>query len=281
MKTIIDNVFVDENIYFNHFYGEDIDIDDFPLEPHTHDVCELLFLRKGNPKYTVEGKTYKLSKNTLIFSRPGDRHMIHFDCSGPYERYNILYDEKKLPFDLYRKIPPKLDIINFDGNSIVCELFKKLDYYSEHFEGEKLGKLMKSFVEELFFNISIAVDENNADDHSSASANPFITAALTYIEENLTSPITIDSICEELYITKSHLHHLFVNHLQIIPKKYILSKRLNLARKAIRAGQKPIEACMQSGFSDYSTFYRDYRNFFGHCPSDELNHEPDRSVGRS
>jgi len=281
VKTIIDNVFVDENIYFNHFYGENIDVEDFPLEPHTHDVCELLFLRKGTPKYTVEGKTYKLSKNTLIFSRPGDRHMIHFDYSGPYERYNILYDEKKVPFDLYRKIPPKLDIINFDGNSIVCELFKKLDYYSEHFEGEKLGRIMKSFVEELFFNISIAVDENNAADHSSASANPFITAALTYIEENLTSSITIDSICEELYITKSHLHHLFISHLQISPKKYILSKRLNLARKAIRSGQKPIEACMQSGFSDYSTFYRDYRNFFGHCPSDELNHEPDRSVGRS
>lgn len=278
---LIDNVYIDENIYFNHFYGESVDIEDYAHEPHIHDVCELLFIKKGTPKYFVEGKSYKLSKNTLVFSRPGDRHKIYFDESGPYERYNILYDEKKIPFDLYRKIPPKLDIINFDGNTIVTDLFKKSDYYCEHFEGEKLGKLMTSIVEEIFFNISIAIDENKATDHSSASANPFITAALTYIEENLTANITIDSICDELYITKSHLHHLFINHLQISPKKYILSKRLGLAKKAIRAGLKPIEACMQSGFSDYSTFYRDYKNHFGHSPSQELNFEPDRVIIRS
>ncbi len=278
MRTIIDNVFVDENIYFNHFYGERIDVEDFPLEPHTHDVCELLFLKKGNPEYLVEGKAYRLSKNTLIISRPGDRHAIHFEETGPYERYNILYDERKLPFDLYGTIPAKLDIINFDGNSLVCELFKKADYYSEHFEGEKLGRLMSSLVEEIFFNISIAVKDIDVSDYSAVSANPLISSALAYIEKNLTANITIESICNELYITKSHLHHLFVSHLKISPKKYILSKRLGLARRAIRSGRKPIEACMQSGFSDYSTFYRDYKNFFGHCPSEELNFKPDKNV---
>ncbi len=281
MKSLVDNVFVDENIYFNHFSIDEIDIEEFAGEPHIHDVCELLFIKRGNPRYFVEGKSYKLSKNTLVFSRPGDRHKVFFDEPGPYERYNILYDEKKIPFDLYKKIPAKLDIINFDGNAMVCDLFKKADYYCEHFKGEKLGVLMKSLTEEIFFNISIAIDENELSDHSSASANPFIIAALGFIEENLTSNLSIDTICDELYITKSHLHHLFINHLQISPKKYILSKRLNLAKKAIRAGQKPIEACMQSGFSDYSTFYRDYKNFFGHCPSEELNFEPDRSVVKS
>ena len=281
VKIVFDNAYIDENIYFNHFFGEDIDIEEYAGEPHIHDVCELLFLKKGNPKYFVEGKNYKLGKNTLVFSRPGDRHKIYFEETGPYERYNILFDEKKLPFDLYTKIPPMLDIINFDGNSVVCDIFKKADYYCERFTGDKLGRLMVSMVEEIFFNISIAVDDNTITDHSSASANPFVSAALSYIEENLTSNITIDSICEELYITKSHLHHLFTNHLQISPKKYILSKRLSLAKKAIRAGQKPIEACMQSGFSDYSTFYRDYKKAFGHCPSEELDFEPDRIATRA
>ena len=281
MKIITDNVFVDENLYFNHLSIDELDTEEFAGEPHTHDVCELLFLKRGTPKYFVEGKNYKLSKNTLVFSRPGDRHKVYFDESCLYERYNILYDEKKIPFDLYTRIPSNLDIINFDGNAVVCDLFKKADYYCEHFSGEKLGRLMSGLVEEIFFNISIAIDENEVSDHSSASANPFITAALNYIEENLTSNITIDSICEELYITKSHLHHLFINHLQISPKKYILSKRLNLAKKAIRAGHKPIEACMQSGFSDYSTFYRDYKNLFGHSPSRELDFEPDRRATMS
>ena len=259
---------------------ERINPDDFPAEPHTHDVCEILFLKKGTPKYFVEGKNYRLGKNCLVLSRAGDRHKIYFDEPGSYDRYNILYDEKKLPFDLYSKIPANVDIINFDGNSVVCDLFKKTDYYYEHFEGEKLGKLLSGIVEEIFFNISIAIEENSAT-NISASANPLITAALGFIEENLTSNLSIDIICEKLYITKSHLHHLFISHLQISPKKYILSKRLNLAKKAIRSGQRPIEACMQSGFSDYSTFYRDYKNFFGHCPSEELDFEPDIDITKS
>lgn len=272
-------VYKDENIAYNHSQLEQINPDNYPAEPHTHDVCELLFLKKGNPRYFVEGRNYKLGKNCLVLSRAGDRHKIYFDEPGPYDRYNLLYDEKKLPFDLFSKIPANIDIINFDGNSVVCDLFKKTDYYYEHFEGEKLGKLLSGIVEEIFFNISIAIEENAAP-NISASANPLITAALGFIEENLTSNLSIDIICDKLYITKSHLHHLFINHLQISPKKYILSKRLNLAKKAIRSGQKPIEACMQSGFSDYSTFYRDYKNFFGHCPSEELNFEPDIDVTR-
>lgn len=274
MKNV-GNTYKDSSIYFNLHTSEMVDLERFRNEPHTHDVCEVLFLKKGNPKYFVEGKNYKLRKNSLVISRAGDRHKIYFDEPGPYIRYNILFDEKCIPFDLFTKIPAKLDIINFDGNSIVCDLFKRADYYFEHFEGEKLGKLLVGITEELFFNISIALDENAIADCESASSNPVITAALGFIEENLTSNLSIDTICEKLYITKSHLHHLFTNHLQISPKKYILSKRLNLAKRAIRAGLKPIEACMQSGFSDYSTFYRDYKNFFGHSPSRELDFEPD------
>lgn len=269
------NTYKDQNIYFGRFSKECVYPSDYPSEPHTHEVCELLFLKKGNPGYFVEGKNYKLGKNCLVISRAGDRHKIYFDEPSPYSRYNILFDEKNIPFDLFTKIPSKLDIINFDGNTIVSDLFKRADYYFDHFEGEKLGKLLVGITEELFYNISIAIDENAVADCESASSNPVIAAALAFIDENLTSNLSIDTICEQLYITKSHLHHLFTNHLQISPKKYILSKRLNLAKRSIRAGLKPIEACMQSGFSDYSTFYRDYKKIFGHSPSRELDFEPD------
>lgn len=280
MKSV-QKLYKSSDFFFNHSSVEQIDFHKFPGEPHTHDVCELLFLKKGTPRYVVEGKNYKFCKNCLAISRPGDRHAIHFDEPGPYERYNILFDEKKIPFGLYDKIPSEIDIINFDGNTIVCDLFKKADYYFEHFKGEMLGKLLFGIAEELFFNIAITIEENQKAYNISASANPFVTAALAYIDTNLTSNITIDSICEELYITKSHLHHIFTDHMQISPKKYILAKRLNLARRSIRAGRKPIEACMMSGFSDYSTFYRDYKKHFGRSPSEEMDFEQDIDIANT
>ena len=275
-RTVFSDYF-EREIYYSHYYNENVCAEKFNDEPHVHDFCEILFVKNGNPMYFVEGRTYKLKKNTLVFSRAGDRHRIYFEKDGPYDRYNFLYNEKSLPFDLFSKIPPKLDIINFSGNPHVIELMKKADYYSEKFQGEKLGYLLKSLVEELFFHISVSVKEEGLDGVMVASTNPLISKALSHIEDNLTSSITIDSLCEELYITKSHLHHLFINHLQISPKQYILSKRLNLAKRAIRSGLKPIEACMQCGFSDYSTFYRDYKKFYGHSPSEEPDFEPQLS----
>ncbi len=281
MKPTIDITYSDDNIFFNYLKTEKINLRSFPYEPHEHNICELIFLKRGNAKYFVEGRDYKLAKNTLVLTRPGDRHMIHFDEEGPYERYDLFFDEKNVPPDLYKKIPPKLDIVNFDGNVMVCDLFKRSSYYCEHFGGELLSRVLCSFAEEIFYNIAIALEEMSDDDQCSASINPLVTSALSYIEENLTANITINDICDKLFITNSHLHHLFMNHLQISPKRYILSKRLNLARRGIRSGQKPIEACMQSGFCDYSTFYRDYKKTFGHSPSQELDFVCEKNITRS
>jgi AraC-like DNA-binding protein len=83
----------------------------------------------------------------------------------------------------------------------------------------------------------------------------------------------IDEICNELFITKSHLHHLFMKHLNITPKKYITSKRLAMAQREISFGAKPTDVYVKCGFSDYSTFYRAYKNQFGRPPSEKGDNE--------
>ena len=270
-------IYRDENIVVNHSFFELVLPEKFNAEPHTHDMCELLYLKKGCPGYFVEGRDYRLSKNTLVISRPGDRHRIYFEEPGPYERYNIMYDEKKLPFDVFEKIPNGIDIINFDSNSIVNELFKKADYYSEHFSGDALSRILCSLTEEIFFNAAIFASDMPAQ-IGSASSNHLVSKAIDYINENLVTVSGLDEICDMLYITKSHLHHLFIKHLRISPKKYILMKRLDMARKAIRSGKRPIDIYADCGFSDYSTFYRDYKNIFGYCPSKESEQEPESVI---
>ena len=264
----MENKAKDNNIIVHHTLREHVTPESFNSEPHTHDRCELLFLKKGNPKYFVEGRDYKLSKNTLIISRPGDRHRIYFEEPSVYERYNILYDESKLPEGIFESIPSDIDVINFDGNSVVNELFRETDFYKEHFSSYQLSSILCSITEEIFYNIAI-VSKNLPSRTCSASSNPLVSTAVEYISENLRTVSGIDELCEKLYITKSHLHHLFIKHLHISPKRYILSKRLDLARNAIRSGNRPVDVFSECGFSDYSTFYRDYKKAFGHAPSEE------------
>ena len=74
-------------------------------------------------------------------------------------------------------------------------------------------------------------------------------------------------MAKSCFVTESYLYRLFKNELHKTPAKYIASKRLLLAERMISDGESPTTVYEKCGFSDYTTFYRDYRAHFGHTPS--------------
>ncbi|MBE6611371.1 MAG: AraC family transcriptional regulator [Ruminococcaceae bacterium] len=235
--------------------------------PHSHDICELIFFKTGDISYTVDGRRYKLSRNNVVLTRPFDIHSIDVDGSEDYERYNVCFDIKKLPFDIFSKIPIGLDVLNFDGNQSVVNLFEKMDFYCDRLQGDDLSRMLTHLIEEIFINIILEAESAGANTFT--QTNTIVCAAIAYIEKNLLTLRSVEEISRELYITKSHLHHLFIKHLQISPKRYITAKRLALAQREICSGGKPTEVCLECGFADYSAFYRAYVAHFGKKPSDK------------
>lgn len=273
MDNAIHSSYQFDSLYFRHEVSPDF-ISSYTL--HHHDIPEMLFIKQGDINYTVEGKLYHLSKNCLVLSRAFEMHAIRANLPATYERYDILFDINQFASPVCRNLPNHVDMINFNGNEMVCGLFKKMDYFCKHFEGDDLKNILMNLTEEVLYHVQIASKE--AAPNSICTINPIINQALQYINENITAPLCIESICDELYITKSHLHHLFIKHLNISPKKYILSKKLNLAQKQLRGGDKPTVVSYAYGFSDYSTFYRAYKQFFGHTPSEEIGLEMIREI---
>lgn len=238
----------------------------YPL--HTHDVCELLLFKGGSATYIVEGRSYPLKKNTLIITRPATLHAIRIESDDPYERYNLLFDLGELMEEVREGIPKNLDVLHLDSSHIIVGLFQKMDYYFQQLSEPEYNRVLSLLIEEVFFNIRLAAEQHQ--EQVALSSNPLVQQAITYIGEHITTLTGIGEICSALFITKSHLHHLFSRHMQITPKQYILSKRLSLAQQAIRGGAKPTEVYLQYGFNNYATFFRDYKRYFGCCPSDEL-----------
>lgn len=237
-----------------------------PVPLHTHNSCELLFVTKGNLTYMVEGKNYLLSKNSLIISRAGEAHAIIPNEPTEYERYDIIIDETKCGPLFYQMIPKELDVINLNGNELACGLFKKMEYYCQNAEGESLRILLQHLTEELLYNVALISREQGISNTS--TANPVITQAIAYINENIMEPLTIEMICKALFITKSHLHRMFLTHLNITPKKYIMVKKLRMAQADLQMGGHPTEVSNRYGFANYATFYRNYKQFFGVVPSE-------------
>lgn len=260
-----ESFFESDDFVFNHMLMESPY--DFPL--HIHDIYELIFLKKGDVSYMTEGKVYKLTPNSLLLTRPLENHAIIVNSQQPYERYNILIDEKILASSIYHKIPPNVDLLNCSANALIRDLFKKMDYYCENFEGAELKTILVHLTEEVLYNFTL--DAKTSEQDAIFTTNPVIQAAIKYIDSNIHIPLSVDDICKELFISRSHLHHLFIQHLKLTPQKYMLSKKLASAQMELRLGHKATDVYITCGFADYSTFFRAYKKHFGHAPSEEVN----------
>ena len=121
---------------------------------------------------------------------------------------------------------------------------------------------------ELFYNLSVFP---HLPYEERAVVSPLLSKALKYINENLCTLSGVEEIAKHLFVSESYLFRMFKKELHQSPKKYIRDKRLLIAQKMISLGERPSLVCDKCGFGDYTTFYRNYTDFFGHTPSDEKN----------
>ncbi|MBQ8359018.1 MAG: helix-turn-helix transcriptional regulator [Oscillospiraceae bacterium] len=262
MNIQIHSEYDDGSVCYSHATKTKQNTDDYFL--HYHDAAELIFIKSGDISYQINQRKYPVGKNTLIFSRAFEQHGIVVDGESEYERYDILFDEKMLPAELFDRIPRELDVINFDTNKSVIQIFDKMEFYCKELSGEDFRRVLMHLIEEVLLNMIIELDASNI--RTGLGGNPIVDEAAAYIEKNLLSITGIEEICSELFISKSHLHHLFMEHMKMSPKKYILQKRLAIAHREICLGEKATLVYEKCGFTDYSAFYRAYKKHFGYSP---------------
>ena len=237
------------------------------IPPHSHTLAEFIFVLSGAGTYHVDGRVYTIKKFDLIYTRPGKHHYLMIDESEPYFRINIHYDTSALSEELIRSIPKTVDVLSFEDNDTVKNIFSNMSYYYDNLEADARDQLFEALIVQMICSFAIAATGNVAV--QTASTNPLIEKALRYIKEHLYEIESVDEICREIYVTKSHLHHLFMENLRITPKRYIKEKRLIRARRRILDGEKPTTVFRDCGFGDYASFYRNYKAYYGYAPSSE------------
>ncbi len=268
MKSTVISEFSSDRLIYDHKICREPTKKAFPH--HTHGACELLYFVRGEASYYIEGRIYKLSPGDLLLVRSALHHALLIESDEPYERYDIMFDEDLFSKEIARCIPESREVISCAEYPAVKEIFSRMDRYAEKLDTELVGGAYSACLYELLCNFVIGTASEKVLE--AETGNPIITTALKYIEENLTSALTVESIASSLYITKSYLHQLFTDNLHTTPKKYITEKRLLLARREILCGKSPTVIYLECGFSDYTTFYRNYKTAFGVSPSSERKH---------
>lgn len=259
--------FRSRELYYKHSVTEDPVCDAFYM--HTHGMYELLYFVSGDATFVIEDKRYKLRRGDMVLIRPMKYHYIVIDSPARYERYGILFDERALRVDNTNMVDENVEVINLLERANISDIFKKLDYYSEHLNDKDFGDVTVLLIKELFYDLSI---KKHISEKDSAHINPTLTKALRYINENLFTMKSISEVAEEIFVTESYLFRLFKSELKKSPKKYINDKRLLAAQNLIQMGEMPTAVYERCGFSDYTSFYRNYKDYFGYPPSKEAEY---------
>jgi len=107
-------------------------------------------------------------------------------------------------------------------------------------------------------------------------------AALTMIHENIDSPLSIAEISRKLGVSTRNLQYLFSHHLGMSPKTFIMTARLNVARKRLRYSRlsrgKVSDIANSLGFWHMGGFSKEFKKLFHQKPGDILRKEKELAV---
>lgn len=262
---------------FKMFHLIDSERKDFSY--HYHDFNKILIFLSGDVTYSIEGRSYALEPNDIVFVNAGEVHRPVIHSADAYERIIIYvspsflesYQEDAYDLGLcfkqaHQKQSHVLRVNSFRGSSLgnVTERLEQ-SLHDSDYANELYHDLL--FLE-FMIQLNRAAIHHNIDYISNSSSNEKILSVLDYLNEHLTEELTIDGIAEKFFLSRYYLMHTFKEETGYTIGSYLSTKRLKLARELIRNGTPITEACYACGFKNYSTFSRAYKKSFGNAPRD-------------
>ncbi len=94
-----------------------------------------------------------------------------------------------------------------------------------------------------------------------------VLRAISYINDNLFTPLCLDLIARQACLSKFHFCRLFKLNVGVSPKQYCVFRRIEYAKQILcRQGQNITNAAFESGFNDVTGFIRQFKKATGVTP---------------
>ena len=232
---------------------------------HSHDFCEILYVAGGAGEAILEGKKFRLAPGDLVVVNPGTLHEERSDAKAPLrliflairdfavpglpagclsqEKYRVLScGEYRYKMDIYLR-------------ELLQETSSQIEFYQEISQG---------LVSALLVLVMRLIRINPEDE---ATLSQECQKIKEYLDQNFTSPITLDSLSETVYISKHYLSHLFKEQTGVSPIKYLTSKRMEKACELLSETELPVsEVSKAVGYENPLYFSQVFKRIYGISP---------------
>lgn len=231
---------------------------------HIHDYYEIYVNLSGDVSFLVENSLYPIRRGDIIITTPNEIHrcVYHSDCI--HEHFCIWMKGVPLSSALLKE--------NLEKNKLVVlakeEKENLIDLCFSLYKSHTDNDMLRFHAIANFFEILNLICTRRKNVAYIRDLPKNFSKIIDYITCNYTDPsCSTATICKLFYISRSTLCRHFQYYFQTTPSDYIESKRFSEAKKLLTAGASVQDACLNSGFSDYSYFIMRFRKKFDITPA--------------
>ena len=261
----------DDSIYAHHTIEEQPVPEQFTI--HAHEWMEILYIISGHGSYLVEGVQYPLEPGDIFIIRPGEMHKLNISPDEPYERIAIHF----APDSLSSLDPAHTLLAPFEDRSM-----GRLNRYTVAEDMDGLLRIpftnfsfdnVPNIRLNLFARLVQILTHLDGQFHIMKQHLPAETRneLVGYVYQHLFEDISVQSVADAMHLSRSQVNRIFQQVTGTTMWKYVTAKRLLAARAMIQRGESANDACTACGFTDYSSFFRAYRSYFGHSPREDAS----------
>lgn len=255
-----------------YFHGENQ-----AKEIHHHDYYELVFYLGNEPmKYYYEGEYYTLNKGNIALCGMFQNHRFCGTDNARFSRvsFSVTSDmliksshEDSNLFNIFNPNQPYFPVLkmSFEDEVKYMELLKR---YLE-FDGLPGQHVMqRALIHVLLASLFRDYCVNIQEDTTNYSYMKLVSKILEYVDKNISRWITVDEIAEVVNYSAGYASKIFKFVTGETLNQYILKKRIEHAEYLIRNGESIVEASEQTGFDNYSYFYKAFKKIKGTSPKE-------------
>lgn len=262
MQKEIRTVCYDDDLHLEAYRFEGI-VQPFPN--HFHDYYVIGFIEAGTRCLSCKNKEYTVGPGNILLFNPNDNHSC-VQCDGKTLDYRALNIPKETMLSLSKEITGQRVLHGFSENVIenndlnryLRSLHQMIMEGGEAFEKEEMLLLLLSFLIEQY---------GQPFENCIPECSKEIERACAFMSEHFTDHITLDNLCKCSGLSKSTLLRSFTISKGVTPYRYLQTIRICKAKELLEKGVSPIDAAMQTGFSDQSHFSNFFHMFIGLSPA--------------
>lgn len=255
-------------IWLVHVKGE-IEPASWRTMPHSHEHHELFVHIAGEMDIYAENNMYHLSGGEIRFYSAGELHGGLLK-SRSAEWFQICLPPAFAEFSDAKALTSLFTARIFGiGNVFVSkrheEIVRLLHEFFAYYKNENSFRdaFCKSALIRVLCLLGDPCERIAREQHHIKVLNDLIEVVNAHFD----TIETVGDLCGLTHYSASYVNRLFRENLDISPYQFILGKKLNEAKNALKAGKNVMEAAEFAGFRNYSNFITLFRRKFGVTPN--------------